>query len=204
MCFFVGSRLKVCSVNSLHPRKRSFGHCRSRNDSIRVRTNLQLNVGKLCIFGALRVAIEGYVRSRRIFKTTAIVNTEDDDPMEADALSLEGKGNENLARARIVVRKAKKTSRAKVTVSTLLTTHRFTKVTVDVVKVRTQSVLTVGTNGRSLKAKAREAKSSVRSEYSKYVEETGTLVSSLRPTNSFQRTRSEQLNARLKACGCAR
>ena len=36
-----------------------------------LKTHLQLNVGKLGNFNALRVATEDYLRSRRIFKTTS-------------------------------------------------------------------------------------------------------------------------------------
>ena len=54
-----------------------------------LKTHLQLNVGKLGNFNALRVATEDYLRSRRIFKTTSAGNTHDKDPMETDAISLE-------------------------------------------------------------------------------------------------------------------
>ena len=40
-----------------------------------LKTHLQLNVGKLGNFNALRVATEDYFRSRRIFKTTSAANT---------------------------------------------------------------------------------------------------------------------------------
>ena len=40
-----------------------------------LKTHLQLNVGKLGNFNALRVATEDYLRSRRIFKTTSARNT---------------------------------------------------------------------------------------------------------------------------------
>ena len=39
------------------------------------KTHLQLNVGKLGNFNALRVATEDYLRSRRMFKTTSAGNT---------------------------------------------------------------------------------------------------------------------------------
>ena len=51
------------------------------------KTHLQLNVGKLGNFNALRVATEDYLRSRRIFKTTSAGNTHDEDSMEDDAVS---------------------------------------------------------------------------------------------------------------------
>ena len=57
-----------------------------------LKTHLQLNVGKLGHFDALRVATEDHLRSRRIFKTTASVTAHDDDPMEVDVLSRKGKG----------------------------------------------------------------------------------------------------------------
>ena len=40
-----------------------------------LKTHLQLNVGKLGNFNALRVATEDYLSSRRIFKTTSAGNT---------------------------------------------------------------------------------------------------------------------------------
>ena len=40
-----------------------------------VKTHLQLNVAKLGNFNALRVATVDYLKSRRIFKTTAARNT---------------------------------------------------------------------------------------------------------------------------------
>ena len=59
-----------------------------------LKTHLQLNVGKLGNFIALRVATEEYLRSRRIFKTTSAGNTHDEDSMEVDAISRKGKGKE--------------------------------------------------------------------------------------------------------------
>ena len=59
-----------------------------------LKTHLQLNVGKLGNFNALRVATEDYLRSRRIFKTTSAGNTHDEDSMEVDADSRKGKGKE--------------------------------------------------------------------------------------------------------------
>ena len=49
----------------------------------------------------MRVAIECYLRSRRVFKTTAHANTHDDDPMEVDALSRKGmKGKGKLGKGK--------------------------------------------------------------------------------------------------------
>ena len=59
-----------------------------------LKTHLQLNVGKLGNFNALRVATEDYLRSRRIFKTTSAGNTHDEDSMEVDAVSRKGKERE--------------------------------------------------------------------------------------------------------------
>ena len=67
-----------------------------------LKTHLQLNVGKLGNFNALRVATEDYLRSRRIFKTTSAGNTHDEDSPE------KGQAKRNPARARRVVRKEKK------------------------------------------------------------------------------------------------
>ena len=88
-----------------------------------LKTHLQLNVGKLGHFDAQRVAIEDYLRSRRIFKTTASVTAHDDDPMEVDVLSRKGKGRGISARATQVARKARKTTLVKVTVSEIPRTH---------------------------------------------------------------------------------
>ena len=57
-----------------------------------LKTHLQLNVGKLGNFNALRVATEDYLRCTRIFKTTSAGNTHEDDPMEIDAVSRKGNG----------------------------------------------------------------------------------------------------------------
>ena len=48
--------------------------CIISNTSELLKTHLQLNVGKLGNFNALRVATEDYLRSRRIFKTTSAGN----------------------------------------------------------------------------------------------------------------------------------
>ena len=51
-------------------------------------------MAKLGNFNALRLATEEYLRSRRIFKTTSAGNTHDEDSMEVDAVSRNGKGKE--------------------------------------------------------------------------------------------------------------
>ena len=56
-----------------------------------LKTNLQLNDGTQGNLNALRVASEDYLRSRRIFKTTSVGNTHDEDSMEVDAVSRKGK-----------------------------------------------------------------------------------------------------------------
>ena len=65
-----------------------------------VKTHLQLNVGKLGNFNALRVATEDYLRSRRIFKTTSAGNTHDEVSMEVDAVSRKGKGKEKSGKGK--------------------------------------------------------------------------------------------------------
>ena len=61
---------------------------------------MSLNVAKLGNFNALRVATEDYLRSRRIFKTTSAGNTHDEDSMEVDAVSREGKGKEKSGKGK--------------------------------------------------------------------------------------------------------
>ena len=65
-----------------------------------LKTHLQLNVGKLENFNALRVATEDYLRNRRIFKTTSAGNTHDEDSMEVDAVSRKGKGKEKSGKGK--------------------------------------------------------------------------------------------------------
>ena len=86
------------------------------------KTHLQLNVGILGNFDALSAAIKNYSRSSRIFQTTALVHTHDEDSMKVDAVSRKGRGKENSGRARRVARKEKKATQAKVTVSKILRT----------------------------------------------------------------------------------
>ena len=69
--------------------------CVISNTPEALKTHLQLNVSKLGTFDALRVATEDYFRIRRIFKTTSVGNTHEDDPMEVDILSRKGKAREN-------------------------------------------------------------------------------------------------------------
>ena len=64
------------------------------------KTHVQLSVGKLGNFNALRVATEDYLRSRRIFNTTSAGNTHDEDSMEVDAVSRKGKGKEKSSRGK--------------------------------------------------------------------------------------------------------
>ena len=66
--------------------------CLISNTPEPLKTHLQLNVSKLVIFDALRVATEDYLRSLHIFETTSAGNTKEDDPMEVDVLSRKGKG----------------------------------------------------------------------------------------------------------------
>ena len=68
--------------------------CIISNTSEPLKTHLQLNVGKLGNFNALRVATEDYLRSRRVLETTSAGNAHDDDSMEVDAASRKGKGKE--------------------------------------------------------------------------------------------------------------
>ena len=80
-----------------------------------LKTHLQLNVGKLGNFNALRVATEDYSRSRRTFKTTSAGNTRR--RFDGNRCSLPkrerqreiGQGQEGW------VRKEKKSTQAKVT-----------------------------------------------------------------------------------------
>ena len=107
-----------------------------------LKTHLQLNVAKLGKFNALRVAIEDFLRSRRIFKTT----------MPAPE---KGKAKKNLARARRVARKEKKATQAKVTGKRQQNT-RDSKVNVETAESTDTKPPIVGTSSRpNLKAKAR-------------------------------------------------
>ena len=72
-----------------------------------LKTRLQLNVGKLGNFNALRVATEDYLRSRRIFKTTSAGNAHDEDSMEVDAVSRKGKSKEKSCKGKKCGKKGK-------------------------------------------------------------------------------------------------
>ena len=94
-------------------------------------------------FDALRVAIEDYLRSRRIFKTTSAGNTHEDDPMEVDVLCRKGKARGNPARASKVARKATRVTLGKVTEKVVyghVTTNSgrrvLIQITIDVMSVR--------------------------------------------------------------------
>ena len=78
-----------------------------------LKTHLQLNVGKLGNFNALRVATEDYLRSRRIFKTTSAGNTHDEDSMEVDAFSRKGKGKEKSGKGKKGGKKGKESHSGK-------------------------------------------------------------------------------------------
>ena len=120
-----------------------------------LKTHLQLNVAWLGNFNALRVATEDYLRRRRIFKTTSAGNTHDEDSMKVDVISRKGKDKENPARARMVARKEKKATQAKVTGKRQQNTHD-SKVNVETVESMDTKLLVVGTSSRrNLKVKAR-------------------------------------------------
>ena len=76
-----------------------------------LKTHLQLNVGKLGNFNALRVATEDYLR-RRIFKTTSAGNTHEDS-MEVDAVSRKGKGKEKSGKGKKGGKKGKESHSGK-------------------------------------------------------------------------------------------
>ena len=78
-----------------------------------LKTHLQLNVGTLGNFNALRVATEDYLRSRRIFKTTSAGNTHDEDSMEVDAVSRKGKGKEKSGKGKKGGKKGKESHSGK-------------------------------------------------------------------------------------------
>ena len=78
-----------------------------------LKTHLQLKMGKLGNFNALRVATEDYLRSRRIFKTTSAGNTHDEDSMEVDAVSRKGKGKEKSGKGKKGGKKGKESHSGK-------------------------------------------------------------------------------------------
>ena len=125
-----------------------------------LKTHLQLNVGKLGNFNALRVATEDFLRSRRIFwrlqpetRTTKIQWKSMQSPGK-------GKAKRNPARARRVVRKEKKSTQAKVTEKRQQNTHDSME-NVETVESMDTKHLIVGTSRRTnlkVKAMARESR----------------------------------------------
>ena len=87
--------------------------CINSNTPEPLKTHLQLNVGKLGNFNALRVATEDYLRSRRIFKTTSAGNTHDEGSMEVDAVSRKGKGKEKSRKGKKGGKKGKESHSGK-------------------------------------------------------------------------------------------
>ena len=156
--------------------------CKISNTPEPLKTHLQLNVGKLGNFNALRVATEDYFRSRRIFKTTSSGNTH---TMRIQWKSMpspgKGRAKENPARARREARKEKKSTQAKVTEKRQQNTHD-SKVNAETVERTDTKLLIVGTGRRpNLKVKDKgtgKSKSKVteisESDSSKQVEETWT------------------------------
>ena len=125
-----------------------------------LKTHLQLNVGRLGNFNALRIATEDYLRSRRIFKTTSAENTHDEDSVEVDAVSRKGKGKEKSGKGKKggKKRKEKKATQAKVTEKRQQNTHA-SMVNVETVESMDTKHLIVGTSRRTnlkVKARARE------------------------------------------------
>ena len=121
-----------------------------------LKTHLQLNVGKLGNFNALRVATEDYLRSRRIFKTTSAGNTHDEDSMEVDAVSRKGKGKEKSGKGK----KEKKSTHTKVTETRQQKPHDSME-NVETVESMDTKHLIVGTSRRTnlkVKARARESR----------------------------------------------
>ena len=121
-----------------------------------LKTHLQLNVGKLRNFNALRVATEDYLRSRRIFKTTSAGNTHDEDSMEVDAVSRKGKGKEKSGKGKKGGKKGKEIHSGKGYGETTTHHSRFDGECRNCGKVWTQKYLIVGTSRRTnLKVMAR-------------------------------------------------
>ena len=89
-----------CKIEDVEDRLNEFLEvkkaCIISNKPEPLKTHLQLNVGKLENFNALRVATEDYLRSRRIFKTTSAGNTHDEESMEVDAVSRKGNGQRKI------------------------------------------------------------------------------------------------------------
>ena len=74
-----------------------------------LKTHLQLNVGKLGNFNALRVATDDSLS----FKTTSAGNTHDEDSMEVDAVSRKGKGKEKPSKGKKGGKKGKESHSGK-------------------------------------------------------------------------------------------
>ena len=121
-----------------------------------LKTHLQLNVAKLGNFNAFRVATEGYLRSRRIFKTTSGGNTHDEDSMEVDAISQKRERQRTIGQGQEGWQERKrKATQAKVTVKRRQNT-RASRVSVETAESTDTKLLTVGTSSRpNIKAKGR-------------------------------------------------
>ena len=120
-----------------------------------LKTHVQLNVVELGKFNALRMATEDHLRSRRIFKTTSARNTHDEDSMEVDVVSREGKGKEKSGQGKKGGKKGEEIHSGKGhgNDNRTLTIRRWMS---KLWKVWTQKPLIVGTSNRpNLKAKAR-------------------------------------------------
>ena len=121
-----------------------------------LKTHLQLNVGKLGNFNALRVATDDYLRSRRIFKTTSARNTHVEDSMEVDAVSWKVKDKEKSGKG-----KKGKESHSSKGYGERQQNTRDSKVNVETVESMDTKLLIVGTSSRpnlKVKAKARESR----------------------------------------------
>ena len=105
-----------------------------------LKTHLQLNVGKLGNFNALRVATEDYLRSRRIFKATSAGNAHDEDSMEVDAVSRKGKGKEKSGKGKKGGKKGKEIHSGKGYGETTTEHSRFDGECRNCGKVWTQSI----------------------------------------------------------------
>ena len=120
-----------------------------------LKTHLQLNVGSLGNFDALRVATEDYFKSRRKFKTTANANTNDDDPMEVDALSWKGNGEGQSGKGMNGGNTGKENHSSKGTTRKSQRNFCTSRVSVETAESTDTRQLTVGTSSRSLKGKGK-------------------------------------------------
>ena len=126
-----------------------------------LKTHLQLNVGKLGNFNASRVATEGYLRSRRIFKTTSAGNAHNEDSMEVDAVSRKGKGKEKSGKGKKGGKKGKESHAGKGYGETTTEHSRFDGECRNCGKSMDTKHLIVGTSRRpnlKVKARARESR----------------------------------------------